>query len=110
MVLSWPDISTRLKLLHNTHSFTYCRTKSKLNPHAHLFPKATSLFAVENQIVEKHQATMSGKKIRFLSSSEKMTSLGKRSRIDERLEGDPNGFISVLIDGNCFQVSSQRNI
>ena len=47
---------------------------------------------------------MDGQNIRFLTSAEKKTTLGKRSRFDERLEGDPNAFISVLIDGNCFQV------
>ncbi|KAF6222030.1 hypothetical protein HO133_001998 [Letharia lupina] len=46
---------------------------------------------------------MSGQKIRFLTSAEKMSSLGKHSRIDERMEGDPNAFVSVLIDGDCFQ-------
>ena len=48
---------------------------------------------------------MDGQNIRFLTSAEKKTKLGKRSRFDERLEGDPNAFISVLIDGNCFQVN-----
>ena len=47
---------------------------------------------------------MDGQNIRFLTSAEKKTTLGKRSRFDERLEGDPNAFASVLIDGNCFQV------
>ena len=42
--------------------------------------------------------------IRFLTSVEKMSSLGKHSRDDERMEGDPNAFISVLVNGNCFQV------
>ena len=47
---------------------------------------------------------MSGHRIRFLTSVEKMSSLGKHSRTDDRMEGDPNAFISVLINGNCFQV------
>ncbi|CAD6591211.1 MAG: hypothetical protein ASARMPRED_005263 [Alectoria sarmentosa] len=46
---------------------------------------------------------MSPRKIRFLTSAEKMSSLGKHSRDDERMEGDPNAFVSVLINGNCFQ-------
>lgn len=46
---------------------------------------------------------MSGQRIRFLTSAEKKSSLGKESRMDERMEGDPNAFISVLINGNCFQ-------
>ena len=45
-----------------------------------------------------------GQRIRFLTSAEKKTTLGKRSRFEERLEGDPNAFASVLIDGNRFQV------
>ena len=45
-----------------------------------------------------------GQKIRFLTSAEKKTILGKRSRFEEREEGDPNAFISVLIDGNTLQV------
>lgn len=48
---------------------------------------------------------MSKQRIRFLTSAEKMSSLGKHSRVDDRMEGDPNAFISVLINGNCFQVS-----
>ncbi len=51
---------------------------------------------------------MSGPKSRFLTSSEK-TSLGKHPRFNERMEGDPNGFISVLINGNCFQVKILRD-
>ena len=51
---------------------------------------------------------MSGRKIRFLTSAEKMSNLGKHPRPDERVEGDmeidPNGFVSVIINGNCFQV------
>ena len=45
-----------------------------------------------------------GLKIRFLTSAEKKTTLGKRSIFEERMEGDPNAFVSVLIDGNCLQV------
>ena len=52
---------------------------------------------------------MSGHKIRFLTSAEKMSSLGKHPRTDERIEGDPNAFISVLINGNCFQVKLPRH-
>ncbi len=51
---------------------------------------------------------MSGQRIRFLTSDEKMSSLGKHSRADERMEGDPNAFISVLINGDCFQVKLPR--
>ena len=47
---------------------------------------------------------MDGHRIRFLTSAEKKSTLGKRSRFDERLQGDPNAFVSVLINGNCFQV------
>lgn len=42
--------------------------------------------------------------IQFLTSREKMSSLGKHQRVGDRMEGDPNAFISVLINGNCFQV------
>lgn len=52
---------------------------------------------------------MSGQRIRFLTSAEKKSSLGKESRMDERVEGDPNAFISVLINGNCFQVKLSRD-
>ena len=52
---------------------------------------------------------MSEQKIRFLTSAEKMSSLGKHSRVDDRMEGDPNAFISVLINGNCFQVKFSRD-
>ena len=48
--------------------------------------------------------SMDGQNVRFLTSAEKKTTLGKRSRFDERLEGDPSAFLSVIIDGNCFQV------
>ena len=51
---------------------------------------------------------MSGKKVRFLTSAEKMSSPGKHSREDERMEGDPNAFISVLINGNYFQVKASK--
>lgn len=47
---------------------------------------------------------MSEQKIRYLTSAEKVSSLGGHIRGEERMEGDPNAFISVLIDGNCFQV------
>ena len=57
---------------------------------------------------------MSERKIRFLTSAEKMSNLGKHSRTDERMEGDmeidPNGFVSVLINGNCFQVELSRHL
>ena len=51
---------------------------------------------------------MAERKIRFLTSAEKKSSLGKHTRYEDRMEGDPNAFISVLINGNCFQVSIQR--
>ena len=52
---------------------------------------------------------MYGNKIRFLTSAEKKSHLGKHSRINERMEGDPNAFVSVLINGNCFQVKLWRH-
>ena len=42
--------------------------------------------------------------IRFLTADEKKTSLGKHPRLDEPIEDDPSAFISVLINGDCFQV------
>ncbi len=58
--------------------------------------------------ISQASTLMSGPKSRFLTSSEK-TSLGKHPRFNERMEGDPNGFISVLINGNCFQVNTPRD-
>ena len=53
---------------------------------------------------------MAAHKFRFLTTAEKVSSLGKHSRIDERMEGDPFGFVSVLINGNCFQVRLQDHL
>lgn len=59
---------------------------------------------VGSERISEAMAPVDGQKIRFLTSAEKKTALGKHSRFDERPQGDPNAFVSVLINGNCFQV------
>ena len=59
---------------------------------------------VSTERISEASVPMDGQTIRFLTSAEKKSTLGKHSRFDERLQGDPNAFVSVLINGNCFQV------
>ena len=69
---------------------------------------SSTTISLSLQTAEK-RLLMSGQTIRFLTSDEKMSSLGKHARTDERMEGDPNAFLSVLINGNCFQVNILRH-